>query len=260
MKISIFTTTTNPIERQDPYLEAMRSYNDLADEIIEIDGDVKEKYENLNEKHKIIGYEWPEVFKWDFIGQQFNRGYEACSGDWVIHTDLDYIFHEDDMDRIKNYLNDHKDELAVSFLKKQFLLVDRFNIKARVVIAVNKAKYGQDIKFNAGGDLCQPSFKGVEIKPDQALQSGIPFYNYDFCFKQLHVIEKDWIRFDRAWHDQFGGSIGTFKGLMTGRFSGRSWEKIDIDQHPKYIRDKVKNIKPDMFGYNMFGWIKEKAY
>ena len=34
MKISIFTTMTNPEKRMDPYKEALKCYEDFADEII----------------------------------------------------------------------------------------------------------------------------------------------------------------------------------------------------------------------------------
>jgi len=38
MKISIFTTITNPEENQYPYLEAIASYLALADEVVIVDG------------------------------------------------------------------------------------------------------------------------------------------------------------------------------------------------------------------------------
>ena len=34
MKLSIFTTASNFLERQDPYREALSSYVDLADEVV----------------------------------------------------------------------------------------------------------------------------------------------------------------------------------------------------------------------------------
>jgi len=38
MKISIFTTITDPEARQDPYLEAIENYLDFADEVVVVDG------------------------------------------------------------------------------------------------------------------------------------------------------------------------------------------------------------------------------
>ena len=33
--------------------------------------------------------------------------------------------------------------------------------------------------------------------------------------------------------------------------------KMKIDNHPKYIRERLKNLEPDQFGYDAFG-IKNK--
>ena len=54
-KLSIFTTMTNPSERNDPWKEALNCYEDLADEVI------------------IVGEDWPYEFRWDHIGKTFQR-------------------------------------------------------------------------------------------------------------------------------------------------------------------------------------------
>lgn len=275
MKLSIFTTISNPEERQDPWHEATQSYLDLADEVVVVEGGLPDnKMDEYNlrgwankqaknmwgDKAKFIYKEWPENFEWKFIGEQFQRGYEACTGDWVIHADIDYFFHENDFKKIREALEANSDQPALSFWKYQFLLVDRYNLKSRCVIAVNKKKFGDRIKFNGGGDLCQPTLDGKLIESKDIPEAKVPFYNYDFCFKELPVINKDWKRFRSAWDKQFGKDIGEFKQMMVGRFNGRGWEKIDIMDHPQYIRDKIAQINPKQFGFNMFGWIKEKAY
>ena len=66
MKISIFTTMTNPQKRMDPYKEALKCYEDFADEVI------------------IVGENWPEEFSFDYIGKTFQEGFDLCKGDWVI--------------------------------------------------------------------------------------------------------------------------------------------------------------------------------
>ncbi len=271
MKISIFTTITKPFERQDPFEEAIRCYQDLADEVVIIDGIKPEPFEIEetllnglqkvydNGQTKFFDYPWPNKFDWPFIGQQFQRGYEACTGDWVIHCDLDYIFHENDIPAIKELLKTPGIP-AYSFYKYQFLLVDRYNLKSRVVVAVNKKEYGDRIRFDSGGDLCQPSLDGVELKASDVPQAGIPFFNYDFCFKDLSVIEKDWVRFRDAYKRQFGRDFGDFKSMMTGRFNNRSWKHLDLEDHPKYIKERIRNLDFDKFGKNLFGWTKEVAY
>lgn len=162
MRLSIFVTITDPIERQDPIIEALQSYLDLADEVVVVDGSfqttlkvsefikIMPHWYQIQDQMDLIDHvksknlkwvttsRWPEKFDWPFIGQQFQRGYEACTGDWVIHADCDYIFHEEDIPKIRQLLADSPDELAFSFWKYQFLLTDRYNIKSRTVLAVNK--------------------------------------------------------------------------------------------------------------------------
>ena len=50
MKISIFTSMTNPEERMDPWKEALECYNDFADEVI------------------VVGKDWDYDFSWEKIG------------------------------------------------------------------------------------------------------------------------------------------------------------------------------------------------
>ena len=45
MKLSIFTSTTNPEERMDPYHEALSCYEEFADEVV------------------TVGKNWPEEFQ-----------------------------------------------------------------------------------------------------------------------------------------------------------------------------------------------------
>ena len=131
MKLSIFTTATNPTSRKDLDKEALNCYSQLADELIYVDGsgdlpnetllkhkqDMYSNYIDLKELH----YKWEKEFDWSFIGQQFQRGYEACTGDIVIHADLDFIFHENHYESIRKVaerlLEEH--EPACSFYKYQ---------------------------------------------------------------------------------------------------------------------------------------------
>ena len=66
MKLSIFTSMTNPDERNDPWKEATRCYEDFADEVV------------------VAGETWPEEFKFDYIGKVFQDGFNQSTGDWVI--------------------------------------------------------------------------------------------------------------------------------------------------------------------------------
>ena len=270
MKISTFTTVTNPQQRGDNWEDAYRCYEALSDEVVVVDGSYKEvnKYYEI-QRFMMVTYFWPIEFKWDFIGQQFQRGYEAATGDWVIHADLDFIFHEEDIDRIRSVLYDFPGAPAVSFYKHQFIQPDRYNLKSRLVLAVNKREYGNRIKFNGGGDLCQPTLDGLDIDIDSIPASGIPFYNYEKPTKTEAQIKDDVGRMDRAYERFFGRYLygkGTdesaYEGwlkMVLGRYN-KPQKEVSLESHPLFVQKTLKNLRPDQFGYNAFGRLKENNY
>lgn len=277
MKLSVFTTITDSQRRGDLWRQASDCYEDLADEVVVVDGTyrfptTKDQFigELQGEGHnKVVLNEWPKEFMWDFIGQQFQRGYEACTGDWVIHADLDFIFHEDDFDKIRNACVDWNEYPALTFNKRQFILPDRYNVKSRLVLAVNKRKFGDRIKFNSGSDLCQPSLDGNYISTNDVPNLKIPFYNYEKLLKTKEQIMEDQGRMERAYFRYFGqyqmGSNGTDEDAFQKWYETQKrklkkpHQKIDLYQHPKYMQDTIEKLKPHQFGHSMFGY-KENSY
>ena len=263
MKISIFTTVTNPVERGDNHLDALRCYKDLADDVVVVNGgDTVSLDFNLEPRVDVIN-KWPEEFDWPFIGQQFQRGYEACTGDWVIHADLDFIFHEKDFEAIRNACEANPDAPALSLWKFQFILPDRYNLKSRLVVAVNKGKYGDRIRFDSGKDLCQPSLDGVELKPDNVPEARVSFYNYEKILKTKEQVMADQGRMERAYMRHFKryqmsadgsdqDSYDCWLRMQLGRFN-KPQKHISLSDHPIYMQETIKNLQPEQFGYSAHG-------
>lgn len=280
MKLSIFTTATNPSSRGDLEQPAMKCYTELADEIVYVDGSGDLPNDNITKHNetthgyrtdlKELHYKWPKEFSWEFIGQQFQRGYEACTGDWVIHADLDFIFHERDYRAIRMACENNPDAPALSFWKFQMYQPDRYNLKSRLIIAVNKGKYGDRIRFDSGGDLAQPSLDEKYIEPSDVPESGIPFYNYDFLTKTRDQVTDDVGRMDRAYERHFGKWLyskdGTeesaYKGwleMVIGR-SNKPSKKLKLSDHPKVMQNTIKNLRQNQCGYSIFGNVKPCDY
>lgn len=272
MAISIFTTMYYPNERGDNWQNAIDCYKELADQVVVIHGD---KLVDMQFRHFFMGvdfmfHEWPKEFSWPFFGEQFQRGYDSCDGDWVIKADLDYIFHENDFENIRKALKRHSDAPALSFWKYQFILPDRYNIKSRLAIAVNKAKFGDRIRFDSGGDLCQVSLHGEYLSPDKIPEAKIPFYNYEKLLKTKEQIAADQGRMERAWHRHFGyyqmGSDGTDESAyqkwleaQIGKFN-KPQEHISLESHPKYVQETIRNLTPEQWGYDGFGHLERNDY
>ena len=261
--------------RGDNPVPALQSYSELADQLVIVDGGNEEV---VVEKAQPDTYceivpvfnQWKKEFDWPFIGQQFQRGYEACTGDWVIRADLDMIFHERDFRAIRMAIANEPEALGLSFWKFQFVLPDRYVIKSRIIVAVNKGKFGNRIRFDSGGDLCQPSFDGYYIEPALVPEARIPIYNYEKIIKTREQIAEDQGRMERAYFRHFGhtqmGSDGTDQDAyrvwieaQKGKFN-KPQKFIKLTDHPKVIQETIKNLTPDQFGYNGHAMLEENKY
>lgn len=270
MKIGCFVTLTDPERRGDLYSEILSCYTDLFDELVIIDGSSKEKVSDDSRFESVCqNYVWPQEFSWEFIGQQFQRGYELSTADWVFHCDADFIFHENDFKSIRAACERHNDAPALSFWKYQFILPDRYNLKSRLVIAVNKRKYGSRIRFDSGGDLCQPSLDGLELKPGSVPEAQVAFYNYEKILKTKEQITNDVGRMARAWQRYFGqyklggpedsDAFNEWLRMAKGRFS-KPQQHVSIDTHPKYMKHTISNLQEENFGHSGFGYLEENKY
>lgn len=276
MKLSIFTTITNPTIRGDNWKDALQCYTELADELIIINGgeDIGLNWYSHppGKTLGIINSPWPQEFDWPLIGQQFQKGYEIAHGDWVIHADLDYIFHENDFKQIRNAMEAHPNQPALSFWKYQFIYPDRYNLKSRLILAVNKGKYGDRIRFDSGGDLCQPSLDGEQIPTAAVEEARVPFYNYEKMTKTADQIMDDCGRMDRAYNrhfktwqlstDESGSDESCFNGyikMLRGRLN-KPQKHIGINEHPKFVQTTIKGLNPSQFGYNCFNMFGDNGY
>lgn len=268
MKLSVFTTVSH--DRGDTFVESMRCYSDLADEVVVVDGSGS-IYKKIEGEYKFYtsSPEWEKEFDWPFIGQQFQRGYEACTGDWVIHADLDMIFHESKFQELRTLLERYSDYPAVSFPKRQFILPDRYGVKSRLIVAVNKGKFGNRIRFDSGGDLCQPSLDGKYIETGTVPDLKIPIWNYECLLKTKEQIVEDKGRFARAWQRHFGeyklggpddeSAYAKWLIMVEGRYR-KPQQPIDLYQHPKYMQNIIRDLKPEQWGYSGFGLVKGTQY
>jgi len=249
MSIGAFITMTRPEKRGDIFYECLETAHECFDNVLVVDGEET----------------WPREFSWPIIGEHFQAGYEGLKTDWVFHLDTDFIFHERDYRAIRMACENNPDAPALSFWKFQFILPDRYNLKSRLVVAVNKKKYGDRIRFDGGGesDLCQPSLDGKLIRPEQVPEAGIPFYNYEKIIKTKTQIMDDVGRMDRAYKRHYGkwlyGKDGSDQSAYDGWLkmaSGRFYKPakyIKISDHPKCMQETIKNLTPNQWGYSGFG-------
>lgn len=247
--ISIFTTYTNPEKRMDPWKEALSCYKDFADEVI------------------ITGEKWKEEFRWKEIGETFQEGFNSSSNDWVIRMDIDYFFHQNDKDKLLKALRNSFDYPAIALPQYQFFTADRFQLKTRLCVVLNKKKF-PNIKLNGGGDYCLATLDNKLITPKSVPNYNIPIYQYDSMFRTKEIIASDRARFARAWFREFK-NYGS-RGGPNDAAAYEAWineiilkyanhtNKFKLSDHPVYISEKIRNLTKDQFGYDMFEY-KDKV-
>lgn len=292
MKLSAHCNIKNPKSWGYPYLESIQSFLDLCDEVVVVngvepdDGSVEEiKKLRGAEKLKIIYEPWPDDWIWDQLGISLQRGFAECQGDWVFKFDVDYVF---DSEKI-SYLRDVIDKCerrrippkAIGLRKCNFVLADRYFIKTRYPLLVNKKGYS-NICYGINYETCD--FMGaldrVEIKngmamgwsiaeqPELIINCNAEVFCYDFTFMDLATVERIRKIFELAkakYEDPMmserrikivqNDALEKFARMMKNRVESNELHYLTkITQHPIYMHEKLNNLTKEMFGYNMFGW------
>ncbi len=244
MNISIITSYTNPTERMDPWEEAINCYEEFADEVI------------------VLGENFKTEFEFSDFGPMFDEGFEKANGDWVIKMDIDTLIHEKDFEKLRRSLKDYSEYPGISLRKFQFFTPKRFHTKSRMGMVLNKKKF-KNIKFNGGGDGCDPTVNNNHITEKNVPRIPVPFWNYDSVFKTKEVISNDRARFARAWKRTFGNygdrggpdpevAYDAWFKMIENRYKKHIF-KVNIGDHPKFIQNKINNLNESQFGFNAFG-------
>ena len=290
-KISIFVTLGNigntPDEWQYAWREALKSYRDFADEIVVVYGGI-EKEDDILGKSPLTGLDtlvdqaiylpWKYDFSWETIAQHFNAGLEACTGDWIMKMDIDYVIHERDMAELKARLEAYYKEKwwVCSFMKYTVLNQHKAYQKVHLpfIIRGDKKeliKFGipEDDKTSAWGypimvngfDEKRGLPTGTSIPDSMIRSTGIDIFNYDNTFRDKETTGKHFLRFSNArekagfpreWGSTEEEALQKFIDMMWSRLkkTSGSYKPLLLESHPKYVRDRIKSLTPDLYGYN----------
>lgn len=310
MKISAFCATTNSLKYGYPVIESIKSFLPVVDELVVVDGGSTDgTIEAINaigdKKIRIISDEstkWEDEWFYSRMSNNFNRGYEECTGDIVFKFDVDWVFNENKTKEPKydfrkdceQMMRNGKCVLQVS--KLHHILVDRYFTKKAspfLVIRPNCKQRGFQIKW--GLDLQEWGWGHIPIIY-KFKENGINFgfkmakelYDYsvadinvyDFSFMReedvkelryknfLAIAKQAELKYEKAKVKSFIVTSERVRGdkdyvfdiwraEVFGNFLKEQHE-VRIDQHSQEIRQRLSRMNPEMFGYNAFGFIKEK--
>jgi glycosyltransferase involved in cell wall biosynthesis len=281
--LSCHCNITNPEKMGFPYLESIQSFANLCDEVIVVDGGSTdrslEKIKQIPKVKIIEGEKWDRDFDWSIMPKNLQKGYEACSGDWAFHFDVDYIFHEDNVEKLKTLI-ERVDLPGIELYKNNCVLVNEDFKKNYYPLLLYKSRYptmAYGVGYKKGEKMStflspitkKDNHDGVmsgDFLDNQTVRyerSNIPVCCYDFTFMTKEQVIENRVRFMNAV-ERFGNTgviysdTTAFKRFID-MMKLRHDKNIDpkdrnrkLEHHSKFIKEKVKNIQPEMFGYN--GW------
>lgn len=296
MTLGAIVTITNPILRQDKYLECITCLKDLCDEVVVVDGGSTDGSLEKITGCKIIHGNWPYEWNWIELPRHLNIGREALTTDWCLKIDIDQFFHEKDFKSIRDKLAECPKDCQVATFQKMSLTYNKkyyqkggqpiaFRNKDYIKIGKNLDKE-TDLCFairQTGTErvyqterYCEWNNQGESLKEKIILdynlpvgkdlvtfKTGIQFWNYDYFFKTRRFTKREFWRFSRAYHRYFNSwefgsssekSFVKFLEMMKGRYN-RSPYTYKLEDHPKYIREAVKNLTKEQFGFNAWGLV-----
>jgi hypothetical protein len=278
MKLSVLVCITNPEERQDIWQESIASMLPWADEVVVVDGTPNTPDRPGHNKIKYVDYVWPCDFSWDELPKHLNAGLKECTGDWTFRADIDYVFKDNWKDGLAE-LELFKNKRMVTAQKFSTILVDTVYEKGQTQMIINMEH--KDTCFGVDEDrytdLCIPIMKtgmhkgipkGKTIDDRDIGISHLEFMNYDYCFKTKDFTAKEFLRFSKAHERYFGytrwgnteeEALKKFMNMMEGRMikSNRNMYHMPWQMHPSFIKERVRDIKPEHFGFNGWGSFKK---
>lgn len=231
MKISAFCLTTNAFKMQFPFIESIKSFLPIVDELIVVDGGstdgtIRAIQKIDDEKIRIVcdkDTKWEDDWEYWRMGHNFNRGFNECSGDIVIKFDVDYVAHDSCYELGENGHSFRDDcehilktgKKTLTFSRRNFIVIDRYFFKSRKTLGIVKSKfeglnvkvcYGLDVKKWAWGfEPIIVKFKENGIWFGEMIRTGhnaytpsIDIFNYDDVFMTRDTMRKYRARHFRA--------------------------------------------------------------
>lgn len=266
MKINSFVVVSEPEKLKYPYLESIKSFLPLCDEINVVynivpgfeDGSL-EKIKEIDPKVKpIAGIFDYDRFGWASQGIMRTLGYYACTGDLTLMFDADGILHEKDIDKAKNELQRlFDDRIAYGFwMKHRINQRETWVRQCKHSGIYNKSIIGNGFNFFGGNGLASPNWGILPAEQQRGRQTDIWLYGYERCWDNLELFKKKLAK-RRIMEKSAHGVVDEAQYIQD--FLNERREKntkegnhMPIDQQPAIIQDKLKEIKSDQFGFDLF--------
>lgn len=288
MTIDTFMCVTNPKSGSYPYLQAIESHLSFSDNFFLVDGgstdgSLEEIEARFGNRVDIVTVPWPQGvgnWKWEQFSTSWNFGYNMCESDWVFAGECDHVFEPEEAAKVREAIDRHGKNRRVLFVDK-FVSSTwyKWHNKSKFAYALNKGQfkdmgYGVDLNTKSPQDLANPIEVlgysdeigipfGNLITAEDGWNMGVHFLNYDKTFKTREQILNDRESANWAWNNSCLVKLGLMPSWaeedivedvlrrMVSRYDKSTIQRA-LHQHPESMRDMLRDMTPDMLGYDLF--------
>ncbi|MBL4624753.1 MAG: glycosyltransferase family 2 protein [Flavobacteriales bacterium] len=289
-KISGFSYVRNGFDMGYPFIESIKSVLAICDEFVMAVGDstdgTREAIEALDsDKIKIVDTVWDlENRKGGLIfADQSNAALEKCTGDWIIHVQADELFHENNIELIRqeilrNNLNHEVEGFLFPFLnfygsydvirtsRKAHRFETRVFRNNQTIFAYKDSqgfrKYTSKASFLSGEEkgeklhvkkLTYSVYHYTKVRSPRGMSKKsnffMKFWHQDEELKdRIHQPEFDYYAIDRV--EKY---VGPHPQLMRENIENQDW-KFDLKKVRSNMSSKHKflHFVEDITGYRLF--------
>lgn len=239
------------------------------------------------EKLLIKTLRWKQGFKkwkWEEFSHHWNFGLNEAKkegADWVCAAECDHVFHQDDASMVRSRLEEHGKGKMIGWVDKMVSSVWwKWRSKSKFAYFLNVKEfpmlgYGMDRTFKGGQDLANPiqvtipngEFgipEGFMVTHEMGKNLGLYFWNYDKTFQTTEDINRVRKSANWAWNNSCLVKLGIMPpwedkdvledvvNRMVARYESSPIIKNKVQDHPKWMFEKLSNIDESMLGYNLF--------
>jgi len=269
-----------------PFEEAIKSWLPVLDELVVVASEPDiQAVKKIDKGIRIIKGKWERDWTYWRMNYNFNKGFEACKGDIVLKFDADRILHEGDyglfrQDIKKTIDNGH---ITLTIARRNVRIVDRYAEQKRHALVLNRKK--EMIKFGIDYETVGFHNNFVVFKEKKyklnlgkvigdfgsSLESSVREYNYSCCFFTKEQTIEKYYRYHNAIEKQ-KKLMGLPYKLITRKEAQDLLKetmiekgidkctKLKLEEHPKVIQDRIRNLKPEQMGYSYWGIEKASYY
>jgi hypothetical protein len=260
-KISAFTILSEPERLCYPYIESIKSFLPLCDEIIVVynilpefqDGSL-EKLQSLDSKVKVISglFDYKRL-GWASQGIMRTNGYYACTGDIVLMFDADGIFHEKDINKTREELS----RIVLDGVYWGFWMKHHFYSKTHCWRQCkhsgiyNKKIMGNKFNFYGHKGYYAPNWELFPKEKGRQLDTYI--YGYEHLWETEEILRKkleDSIVMQKSVHPDFM-DYDEFRKTFDQRRLEKMCYQIPVTEQPKIIQEKLNSITKEMYGFEV---------